>query len=80
MARARGHTDSVCARGSGHSDDVWVVICPTFDSITGRQEGIKALNESGVTIEKCRDTLNDSGCIDAISVTVSETHSVNTLG
>lgn len=64
--RARAsHAECVCTRRRGNSNSVRVILSPTLDTISRRQKGIEALDESWVAVEQGRNALDYTRCIDA---------------
>lgn len=54
-----------CAHGRRHTNRIRIVAGAALDSVSRRQEGVKALNEGGVTGKKFRDAVDDARRVDA---------------
>ena len=54
------------AGGGGDTDGVWVTwVSGDVDPVAGGEEGVEALYEGGVPVEEHRDTVDDTGRVDA---------------
>jgi hypothetical protein len=50
---------------SCHSNSIWVAPCSTLYSISGREEGIEALNEVWMTSKEVGNAADDTRCVNA---------------
>ena len=60
-----GHTQSIRARGRGHSDGVRIVFRAALDAVSGGEESVESLDQRRVSIEQRGNTLDDARGIDA---------------
>lgn len=69
---SRLHVEVVCTRRSSNADGVRVIFGATLDAITRGEKSIKSLDQRRMTVEKTRNTLDDTGCIDTAAVVSQE--------
>lgn len=49
-----------------HSNTVWVVLETAFDSVTGRKEGVEALDQVRMASKQLRDSADDPRSVDTV--------------